>query len=95
VRATLDSFVDRLFGGRADANVAAAARTAALARLTAAKAAVPANKWMWLRCGQLSFENGDKAVQARDWRRAVREFREAYEWGERILAYKPGRSHRR
>jgi YVTN family beta-propeller protein len=96
LRDTLESFVDRLFGGRADANVAAAARTAALARLTAAKA-VPAseNKWVWLRCAQLSFENGDKAVERRDWRRAVREFREAHEWAERIVAYKPGRWHRR
>jgi YVTN family beta-propeller protein len=94
VRDTLESFVDRLLGGRTDANVAAAARTAALARLTAAKAAVPSNKWVWLRCAQHSFENGDKAMKRREWRLAVREFREAHEWAERIVAYKPGRWHR-
>jgi YVTN family beta-propeller protein len=94
-RDTLDSFVDRLFGGRTDANVAAAARTAALARLAAAKAAVPAKKWQWLKHAQHSFDNGEKAMKRRDWRHAVREFREAHEWAERIVAYKPGRWHRR
>lgn len=94
-RDTLESFVDRLFGGRVDATVAAAARTAALAQLTAARAAGPANKWVWLKYAQQSFDNGDAAVKRSDWRRAVREFREAHEWAERILAYKPGRWHRR
>jgi YVTN family beta-propeller protein len=95
LRDTLDSFVDRLFGGRIDGNVAAAVRTAALTRLTAAKAAVQAKTWSWLRQAQQSFDSGDKAMERRDWRRAVHEFREAHECAERILAYKPGRWHRR
>ncbi|HEX6211469.1 MAG TPA: YncE family protein, partial [Methylomirabilota bacterium] len=94
VRDTLASFVDRLFGGRVDANVAAAARTAALARLTAAKAVVPAKKWQWLRYAEQAFDKGDQAIKRRDWRRAVHEFRAAHECAERIIAYKPGRWHR-
>jgi hypothetical protein len=33
-------------------------------------------------------------MKRREWRLAVREFREAHEWAERIVAYKPGRWHR-
>jgi YVTN family beta-propeller protein len=83
LRATLGSFVKRLFGHRTDGNVAAAARAAALAELTAAREAAPRD-WR-LRLAQHSFDQGDNALGRQDWGRAVHEFRETHEVAERIL----------
>jgi YVTN family beta-propeller protein len=75
VRATIVSFVRMLFGERVDENVAGAVRAVALAELTAARAVTP-RSWR-VQHAQGSFDQGDKAMRGRDWRRAVREYREA------------------
>ena len=83
VRATLDSFLDKLFGDGFDGKIAAAARVVALADLTAARAAAP-NSWR-VRLAQQSFDQGEKAMRKRDWRHAVREYREVHAIVEWIL----------
>lgn len=90
-RATIASFVNRLFGERTDGNVAAAARDAALAELTAARAASPNDRR--LRPAQHSFDQGQHAMRKNEWGRAVHEFRQAHEIAERILHDKHGRKH--
>jgi hypothetical protein len=93
-RSTVESFVDRLFGDRADGNVAAAAQGAALAKLNVAKSSKPGD-WR-LKSAQHSFDNGQWAMRRHDWGRAIHEFRETHEVAERILndkkhAYHHGR----
>ncbi|HEX9821482.1 MAG TPA: hypothetical protein VGD07_17920 [Methylomirabilota bacterium] len=82
-QATIDSFVSRLFGQPADGNVAAAARAAALAELTVARARTPGDHR--LRFAQRSFEQGEQAMRRQEPGRAVHEFRETYEMAVRIL----------
>jgi YVTN family beta-propeller protein len=83
LRATMDSFMDRLFGGRVDQHVAAAARGAALAKLASAKASKPADAKVKL--AQHFANHGEHAMQRKDWRRAVHDFRMVYELAERAL----------
>jgi YVTN family beta-propeller protein len=90
-RATITSFVNRLFGERTDGNVAAAARDAALAELTAARAASPNDRR--LRPAQHSFDQGQNAMRKNEWGRAVHEFRQAHEIAERILHDKHHHKH--
>jgi len=82
-RAGITSFVRRLFGEGTDANVAAAARDASLAELTAAHEAASHDRR--LRLAQHSFDHGQHAMRKHDWGRAVHEFRERHELCERIL----------
>jgi len=90
-RAIVDSFVNRLFGDPVDGNVAEAARAAALAKLTAARAAAPHDRR--LRVAQNSYDHGQNAMRRKDWGRAAHEFRAAHEMAERILADRHGRKH--
>jgi YVTN family beta-propeller protein len=87
VRATLESFVDKLFGDDLDGKIAAAARAVALSELNAARAAAP-HSWR-VRHAQQSFDQGEKALRKRDWRRAVREYREAHHIVEWIVRHLP------
>jgi len=93
-RSMVESFVDRLFGDRVDGNIAAAAQSAAQAKLNAAKSSKPGD-WR-LKSAQHSFDNGQGAMRRHEWGRAVHEFRETHEVAERILndkkhAYHHGR----
>jgi YVTN family beta-propeller protein len=83
VSATIDSFLDKLFGEGLDGKIAAAARAVALTDLNAARAAAPSS-WR-VRLAQQSFDQGDKAMRRHDWHRAVREFREVHAIVEWIL----------
>jgi YVTN family beta-propeller protein len=85
VRATIDSFVDKLFGEGVDGKVAAAARLVALDELDAARAKA-ARSWR-VRHAQKSFEEGDRAMRRRDWRRAVHEYREVHAIVKWILGH--------
>jgi YVTN family beta-propeller protein len=90
IQATVEVFVDKLFGNEVDGKIAAAARAVALSELNAARAAAP-NSWR-VRHAQHSFDEGDKALRKRDWRRAVREYREVHhivEWIVRGLPSVP------
>jgi YVTN family beta-propeller protein len=90
VRATLESFVDRLFGDDVDGLIAAAARAVALRELNAARTAAP-HGWR-LRHAQHSFDQGEKWLRKREWRRAVREYREVHhivDWIVRSLPSVP------
>lgn len=82
VQATVDSFAARLFGQPADGNVAAVARAAALAELTAARARAPRDQR--LRIARRSFEQGERALRRQETGRAIHEFRETHEMATRI-----------
>jgi YVTN family beta-propeller protein len=91
VKATLQAFTERLFGDDVDGKIAAAARAVALRELTAARAAAP-QSWR-VRHAQQSFDQGEKALRKREWRRAVWEYREVHhlvEWIVRGLPSTPG-----
>jgi YVTN family beta-propeller protein len=88
VRATIESFADRLFGDDVDGKIAAAARAVALGELTAARAAAR-HSWR-VRLAQHSFDQGEKALRKREWRRAVREYREVHHFVEPIVRGLPG-----
>ena len=76
--ASINSLVARLFGSRADANVAAAARDEARARLAQAVALVGAGNRDLVRA-RGAFSDGQAALAAGDHARALREFRRAYD----------------
>lgn len=82
--ATITSFVNDLFGQRPDANVAAAARDAAQAKINQAIAAVGTSDRRVQRA-QRNFNEGLAALAAGNFSRAVREFRQAFEIASRIL----------
>jgi YVTN family beta-propeller protein len=80
----LASFVSRLFGGRTDANVAAAARDAAQHELALAIAKVGARDRR-VRQAQEQLNDGLAALAHGYFQRAVNEFREAFEIAEHII----------
>ena len=83
---TIASLVDRLFGARADANVAAVARDAAQSELTQATAKVGARDYR-VKYAQKEFNEGLAALRAGHYQRAVREFRETFEICQRVLRH--------
>ena len=91
-KATVTSFVMRLFGEGSDGNVAAVARDAAREKLTKAQTAAPHDRR--LKVAQHSFDHGQYAMKKQDWGRAVHEFRETHEVSERILKDKHAHWHR-
>jgi hypothetical protein len=82
-RATIDSFVARLFGAPADTNVAAAARGAALDVLAAARDQLARDHRV--RAAQRAFQRGELAMRRQEPGRAVHEFRDTYELATRAL----------
>jgi YVTN family beta-propeller protein len=90
-RATIDSFVNRLFGDAVDARVASAARAGAQAELAGARAAAAHDRR--LRVAESHFEQGQQAMRRKEWGRAVHEFRQAHEMIERIRGDKYGHQH--
>lgn len=83
-RETINSLVLRLFGALPDENVATAARDVAQEALEEAIAAVGAADRRVQRA-QRNFNEGLAALAGGDYRRAVREFDQAFSIAQRIL----------
>ena len=81
--ATIGALVGQMFGDKADALAAAAARDMALAALTAARAASPNDPK--LRQAQKAFDDAMADLRAGRFQQAVQGFREAYNTAQKIL----------
>jgi hypothetical protein len=82
--ATIESLVNQIFGLPPDANVATAARDAVRGAIAQAIAAVGTTDRRVQRA-QRNFDQGLAALSAGDFRRAIREFEQAFDIARRIL----------
>jgi len=86
----IHTLVSVLFGDRPDAEVAAVVRDVTGAELAGARAAAPRDP----RLGQAqrAFDAGLASMSARDWKAAIRNFRDAYTKAEQIYGEASARS---
>ena len=80
----IDALVSVLFGDRPESEVAAAVRDVTSAQLAAAQAVAPRDPR--LRPARRAFDAGLASMSARDWKAAIRSFRDAYTTARQIQA---------